>query len=117
MKTSKTRIIADIHGKQAVIHFLSSHVRELGDVQKISEEIEAVAYNYDIEVMIVNFSKLRQLTSAFLSRLITLNRSLRDAGIKLRLCSMCKEVERAYKICKLQKIIPLYGSESKALEG
>jgi len=117
MKIQKSRIIGDISGEQAVVYFMATHVRELGDVQKIMDEIEEIAYNYNIDVLIINFSKLRQLTSAFLSKLITLNKSLKQAGISLRLCSMCSEVARAYKICKLQKLIPLYKSEDKALSG
>ena len=116
MKVTKTRIMGEITGKQAIIYFFSSHVRELSDVQKIMDEIEEIAYNYKITLLIINFAKLRQLTSSFLSKLIVLNKSLRQVGIQLRLCSMCPEVERAYTICKLQKIIPLYSSESKALD-
>ena len=116
MKISKSRIVAQVTGKQAIIYFLASNVRELGDVQKIMEEIEEVAYNYDIHLIIINFSKLKSLTSAFLSKLVTLNKSLRTADIKLRLCSMAPEVARAYKICKLQKLIPLFSNEAKALK-
>ena len=116
MKIAKSRIIAEVTGKQAIIYFLASNVRELGDVQKIMEEIEEVAYNYDITLVVINFSKLKSLTSAFLSKLVTLNKSLRTADIELRLCSMATEVERAYKICKLQKLIPLFKSEAKALK-
>jgi len=117
MKIQKSRIIGDITGEQAIVYFMSTHVRELGDVQKIMDEIEEIAYNYNIRLLVVNFAKLKQLTSAFLSKLITLNKSLRQTDIKLRLCCMCREVARAYKICKLQKIIPLYDTERKALEG
>ena len=117
MKVRKSRIIGKITGEQAIIYFLSSHVRELGDVQKITDEIEEIAYNYKINLLVINFAKLRQLTSAFLSKLLVLNRSLRQVGITLRLCNMCLEVKQAYKICKLQKLIPLYDTESKALHG
>ncbi len=116
MKVPKSRIVAEVTGKQAIIYFLASNVRELGDVQKIIDEIEEVAYNYDIHLIVINFSKLKSLTSAFLSKLVTLNKSLRTADIKLRLCSMSSEVARAYKICKLQKLIPLYSNEAKALK-
>jgi len=117
MKIAKSRIIAEVTGKQAIIYFVASNVRELSDVQKISDEIEEIAYNYNIELLVINFAKLRQMTSGFLSRLITLNKSLRQMKIELRLCSMCPEVERAYTICKLQKLIPLYPTEEKALKG
>ncbi len=40
MRTQKTKILADVTGEQAVIYFVGSTVRDLGDVQKIVDEIE-----------------------------------------------------------------------------
>ena len=115
MKTRKTRILADVSGEQAVIYFLAPTVRDLGDVQKIIDEIEGVAYNSKIKLMVINFAGVAQLTSAFLGRLITLNKSLKQADIALRLCAMSPQVEEAFRICKFQKLIPLFPTEEKAL--
>ena len=115
MRTQKTKILADVTGEQAIIYFVGSTVRDLGDVQKIVDEIEEVAYNSKIKLLVINFSRVTQLTSAFLGRLITLNKSLKQAGITLRLCSMTPQVEEAFRICKFQKLIPLFPTEEKAL--
>jgi anti-anti-sigma factor len=117
MKIQKSKIFADITGEQAVVRFLLASVRDMSEVQKIMDEIEEVAYNYKVTVLVLNFGRLRQVTSGFLGRLIPLNKGLQQAGIALRLCSMAPEVEEAFRICKLQKIIPLYDSEDKALSG
>ena len=117
MRTQKTKILADVTGEQAVIYFVGSTVRDLGDVQKIVDEIEEVAYNSKITLLVINFSRLTQLTSAFLGRLITLNKSLKQAGVTLRLCSMSPQIEEAFRICKFQKLIPLFPTEEKALAG
>jgi len=115
MKTQKTKIMADVTGEQAIIYFLGSTVRDLGDVQKILDEIEDVAYNSKIKLLVINFSRVTQLTSAFLGRLVTLNKSLKQVGVTLRLCSMTPQVEEAFRICKFQKLIPLFPTEEKAL--
>jgi anti-anti-sigma factor len=117
MKVSKTRIIADISGQQAIVQLMPTHVREMSDVQKISDETEEIAYNFNINLLVVNFARQRQLTSAFLGRLITLNKSLGQASISLRVCCLAAQVEKAFKICKLQKIIPIYSTQAKALAG
>jgi len=115
MRISKSRIIADVAQDQAVVYFTSPHVRDLGDVQKIASEIEELAYNYNLKLIVINFRKLKQMTSAFLSRLIALNKSLRQLNIKLHLCCMNPQVERAFRICKLHKVMPLFKTEEKAL--
>lgn len=117
MRTQKTKILANVTGEQAVIYFVGSTVRDLGDVQKIVDEIEEVAYNSKITLLVINFSRLTQLTSAFLGRLITLNKSLKQTGVTLRLCSMSPQIEEAFRICKFQKLIPLFPTEEKALAG
>ena len=117
MKIQKSKIFADITGEQAVVRFLLGSVREMSEVQKIMDEIEEVAYNYKVTVLVLNFAKLRQVTSAFLGRLIALNKALQQAGIALRVCCMSPEVTEAFRICKLQKLIPVYDSEDKALAG
>lgn len=115
MKVQMTRVVAQITSDHAVVHFISTHVRDPGDAQKIADEIEQIASNYKISVLIVNFSRLKQLTSAFLSKLITLNKSLRKLGIQLRVCGMSREVERGFRISKLQKIIPSFATEDEAM--
>jgi len=116
MKTQKTMIAVSVTDDRAVIYFLGPTVREIADVQKIVDEIEDVAYNSKIKLMVINFSRVMQLTSAFLGRLISLNKSLKQMGVELRLCSMTSQVEEAFKICKFQKLIPLFATEEEALE-
>jgi anti-anti-sigma factor len=115
MKIQKTKIAADVTADRAIIYFLGSTVRDLGDVQKIMDEIESVAYNSKITLVVINFSRVTQLTSAFLGRLITLNKSLKQAGVELRLCAMAPHVEEAFRICKFEKLIKLFPTEEKAL--
>jgi anti-anti-sigma factor len=117
MKVNKTLIMADVTTHQAIVHFIASHIREASEAQKIAAEIEQVAYSYDIQLLVLNFSRLQQMTSAFIGRLIALHKTLKPIGIELRLCCMSREVEKAFKICKLDKIIPLYRTEKKALSG
>ncbi len=117
MKVQKTKIFADITQEHAVSHFNTTHLRETADVQKIASEIEEIATNYNLTVIVINFSRLRQMTSAFLSKLVALNKGMKKMHIALRVCGMCAEVEHAYKICKLQKVIPLFATEAKALSG
>ena len=98
MKVQKSQIFADISGKQAIIHFLATHVQEQGIAQKIAAEIQEVADTYDVDLVVINFSRVQHMTSAFIGRLIALNKSLKAAGIKLRLCCMATTVAEAYRL-------------------
>ena len=115
MKVQKTKITATVDSEKAIVNFLPTAIRDMADAQKVLDEIQDVAYNHKIGLLVVDFSRLKQMTSAFLSKLITLNKSLAQAGIKLRLCSMAPDVEEPFRICRLQKIIPLFATEEEAL--
>jgi len=115
MRVKKTRILAQITRDHAVVHFTVTHLRELPDVQRIVDEIEAVVAQHKVPLVVLNFSRLQQMTSAFLSKLISLNKTLRQSEVALRLCGMNPEVERAFRICKLEKVIPLFATEDEAL--
>ena len=117
MKVQKSMFVADLTGQQAIVYFRCTSIRDVGDAQKITDEIQEITHNYDVKLVVINFSRVHQLTSAFLGKLIALNRSLTEAEVKLRLCCMSTTLERAYKICKLQKVMPLYNTEKKALSG
>ena len=116
MRVTKMKIFADVTQDTAVVHFTSTHVRETSDVNKISSEIIEVAENYNIKKLVVNFARLRQITSSFLGKLTMLRKRLAKQGIELRVCAMNDEVEKVFKICRLQKIIPSFASEKEAIE-
>ena len=117
MKIQKSLFVADVTGEQVIIYFLTTNVCDMGDAQKIVDEVEDIVTNREVKLVVVNFGRVQQMTSTFLGKLIALNRSLSEREIKVRLCCMSATLERAYKICKLQKIMPLYNTEKKALSG
>ena len=117
MKIQKSKILADISGETGVIRFLWATVRDAADAQKAVSEIEDVAYNHKVSVIVINFSRLVQLTSVFLGRLIQVQKSLKQVGTQLRACGMSPDVEKAFKICKLDKLIPSYATEEEAING
>jgi anti-anti-sigma factor len=115
MKVKKTRVLAQISKEIAVIHFISPHLRDQSEVEKIATEIEEIGANYSFKVLVINFGRLRQVTSSLLGKLILIHRQMKKQKVKVRACCMGPEVERAYRICKLHKLIPLYATEEKAV--
>ncbi len=116
MRVSKTKIFADVMQDVAIVHFTSTHVREASDVNKISSEIAEIAENYDIKKLVINFARLQQITSSFLGKLTEMKKQLAAQEIKLCVCAMNKDVENAFKICRLQKLIPYFKSEKEAIK-
>jgi len=117
MKVQREKIFVEVFAEIATVRFLTPAVREAADAQKALTEIENVAYNNMIKILIIDFSRLVQLTSVFLGRLVQLQKSLKEMGIKLRAFGLRPDVEKVFKICKLHKIIPTYDTEEEAING
>jgi anti-anti-sigma factor len=117
MKIQKSKITAEVYAEIATVRFIGAAVREAADAQKSLSEIESVAYSNKVSTLIIDFSHLVQLTSVFLGRLIQLQKSLKEAGIKLRAFGLAPDVEKVFKICKLHKIIPTFATEEEAING
>jgi len=117
MRVNKTKIFADVTRETAVVHFTSTHVHDVADVNKVTSEISEIAGNYKIKTLVINFARLRQLTSLFLGKLATIKKVLAEQGVELRVCGMNENVDKAFRICKLQKIIPVFKSEKEAMSG
>jgi anti-anti-sigma factor len=115
MKIPKDMIIADLVRDYVVIHFRPTHLREQGDVERVVSEIQDVIRDHEFRIMVLNFSRVRLLTSSFLGKLMVLHRQLKAANVKLRACAMGPPVRQGFTICKLQKLIPVFDTEAEAL--
>ena len=115
MKVAKDMIIADVVKDHVVIHFITTHIRELADVERVVNEIQQVIDEYEFRVLVLNFSRLKMLTSSFLGKLVMLHKHLKRQKVELRACSMAEAVYQGFKICKLQKLIPVFSNEAEAV--
>ena len=115
MKYAKDMIVADVCSEHAVVYLLSSSIREMGDVQKVTSEIDAVVDGFDIKLLVINFSKVHMLSSSFLGKLIGLSSRLKERNIAFRVCCLTREVRIAFKLLNLHKLLKVYPTEEKAL--
>jgi len=117
MKVQKTKISAEVETDTAIIRFLAPTLRDPAEAQKAAQEIENIAVTHNVNAVIINFSRLLQLSSVFLGRLVQLRKTLDTHGIQLRVCGMSADIEKAFKICKLDKAIPAFATEEDATAG
>ncbi len=117
MKIQKTKIVAEVFAEIATVRFIAAVMREAADAQKAASEIDSIVHGHKVSVVIIDFSRLIQLTSVFLGRLIQLQKTLKAMGIKLRAFGLSADVEKVFKICKLHKVIPTFATEEEAING
>ena len=121
MKIVRNTVVADVTARQMVIYFINAYLREPGDVERAVAEIEGLldpegTEQYAIEIVVLNFARVKMVSSSFLGKLITLNRRCKKTGRRLRACCMRPDVFEGFRLLKLHKIIPVYKTVDDAVK-
>jgi len=116
VKAHKKCIVAEVDEGHMVVSFISPEVALPSQVETALREIHEAADEFNVRRLVINFTHVRHLSSAFLGKLTALHKQLSAKGVQLRLCCMSADAEHAYKLVSLQKLIPLYATEEEALK-
>ena len=115
MKLSKKYIVADVTAEHVLISFAITHIRETVEAQDVMDEIDEAVTGFDFNVLVLNFTRIRMLSSSFLGKLIGLRGRLRDRGIEIRVFGMNPDVRAGFKMLNLHRLIRLCETQEQAV--
>ena len=99
-------------GGVAVLHVVPGRTPEHGEVEQLGEALERPGGGPRV---IVELSALDFMSSAFIARLVALNKRIRAAGGKLVLCGLHPFVREAFHDSRLERIFEIADDEKAAL--
>ena len=102
-------------GDVGVVRFLTSQVLDEMNVQQLGEELRQLVDKQYLVKVVINFERVKFLSSAVLGKLISLHKRLGKEKGRLALCCINKDVRQVFKITRLDKLIPIFDSEESAL--
>lgn len=91
-----------------------SQQRRFEEYEQISRELGAVAETEGVKAMVLNLAELEYLASRLLGVLAGLHHKLARDGRTLSLCRVRPEALRAFKLSRMDRIIPVFTSEEEA---
>jgi anti-sigma B factor antagonist len=104
-------------GDVGVVSFLTSQVLDEMNVQQLGKELtDLVEKEYMIK-MVIDFSKIKFLSSAVLGKLISLNKKVAERKGRLTFCNINPDIMQVFEITQLNKIIPVFDNEEAAIRG
>lgn len=117
MEKKGSLIMTSQIGDVGVVNFLTSQVLDELNVQQLGQELnDLVDKDYMIK-MVINFSKIKFLSSAVLGKLISLNKKVAAQKGRLAFCNINADIMQVFKITRLDKLIPIYDDEDDAVKG
>ena len=78
------------------------------------ELLEAVSTAAN-QKMLLNFQGVSFMSSAMITKLVTLNKTCKAKGVTLKFCEVSSNVMEVFKITKLNKLFDIQAGEEKAL--
>lgn len=116
MEQKQSLIMASQMGDIGVVNFLTSQVLDEMNVQQLGVELTDLVEKQYMIKMVINFSKIKFLSSAVLGKLIALNKKIAAEKGRLAFCHINADIMEVFKITRLDKLIPIYDDEEEAVK-
>ncbi len=102
-------------GDVTVVRFADRKILDTLAVQELGNELFALVDEENRANILLNFTGVEFLTSAALSKLITLEKKVRRAGGKLKLSNVRSHIYEVFEITRLNRVFDIRDSDSEAL--
>lgn len=104
-------------GDVTIARFIDKKILDETNIQIIGNQLFGLVDEDGRQKIVLDFSNVEYLSSAALGKLITLDKKVKAAKGKLRLCSIRPDIYEVFAITKLNKLFTIYDNQEKALEG
>lgn len=117
MSLPNRRLDIDEVGDVTIAKFIDKKILDEGNIQIIGNQLFGLVEEDGRQKIVLDFANVEYLSSAALGKLITLDKKVKSAKGKLRLCSVRPDIYEVFAITKLNKLFDMYENQEKALEG
>ena len=104
-------------GDVTVAKFVDKKILDEGNIQIIGNQLFALLEEDGRQKIVLDFSNVEYLSSAALGKLITMDKKVKAAKGKLRLCNIRPDIYEVFAITKLNKLFDMKDSLEAALQG
>ena len=113
--TAQRRIEVSKTGDVTVVRFVDRKVLDEESIQELGKELFDLVEVQNRRQLLLNFANVEFISSATLGKLIVLDRKVKTAKGRLRMCQIRPEILEVFRITKLDKVFDIRDEESEAL--
>ena len=117
MSTGTRRLEIEEVGDVTVAKFIDKKILDEGNIQIIGNQLFALIEEDGRQKIVLDFSNVEYLSSAALGKLITMDKKVKAAKGKLRLCAIRPDIYEVFAITKLNKLFDMKDNLEAALAG
>lgn len=116
MSGIKPKISVEYVENATIISFKDEKILEDRDVRELQESVLSVVEQAGGGNIILDFYKVRFLSSAVLGLLLRISKRVSESGGRLRLCNINPKIYEVFKITRLTKVFDIYDSVLSATD-
>lgn len=117
MSAGNRRIeVEDADGGVTVAKFTDKKILDESNIQIIGNQLFSLVDDDKRQKIVLDFTNVEYLSSAALGKLITMDKKVKAAGGKLRLCTIRPDILEVFKITRLDKLFTIRENLEKAME-
>lgn len=102
-------------GDVTVVRFQDRKILDAANIQELGEELFALVEQEKRKSLLLNFTDVQFLSSAALNKIIVLDKKVKAAGGKLKLCRLLPEIMEIFVITRLHQLFDIREDEQEAL--
>ena len=104
-------------GDVSMVRFLDRKIIDAANIQELGDELFGLVEKDQRKNLLLNFANVEFLSSAALNKLIILDKKVKTAGGKMRLCNLRKEIYEVFAITRLNQVVEIKANETEAMSG
>lgn len=117
MNTPQRRLDIEEINDVTIAKFVDRKILDEANIQIIGNQLFGMVDSDDRKKIILDFSNVEYLSSAALGKLITLDKKVKSAKGKLRLCNIRPDIYEVFAITRLNKLFDIRETQDQALQG
>lgn len=117
MSAGHRRLDIEEVGDVTIAKFVDKKILDEGNIQIIGNQLFSLVEEDGRSKIILDFSNVEYLSSAALGKLITMDKKVKAAKGKMRLCSVRPDIYEVFAITKLNKLFDMQDDQEQALKG
>jgi anti-anti-sigma factor len=102
-------------GEVSMVRFLDRKIIDAANIQELGDELFALVEKEQRKNLLLNFASVEFLSSAALNKLIILDKKVKAATGKMRLCNLKPEIYEVFAITRLNQLFDIKNTEAEAL--
>ncbi len=114
--SDRRRMVVQKIGDLAVVRFSDRKIVDSANIEEMGEEMYSIVDKDHCKDVVLNFEGVEFMSSAALNKLILMDKKVKGAQGKLRLCNLRQEILEVFTITRLNRVFDIRKTEGEALK-